>query len=171
MERLQAEEIVNLIEAAMELDSPLTITKMDLVDGMVVGFHQFIDSRDTVGAFEIETSDKQKYYLFFVPWYLDERYSLVLHARGVKEAIIGATDVRDKIIHWRYKPAKQDGRNEERRNKFTEKYLSIKAEVRVPQVAAEVEGFLNELLKIAWARIHAEKAVSTSNEKRERQPC
>ena len=62
-------------------------------------------------------------------------------------------------MHWRYKPAKQDGRNEERRNKFIEEYLSIKAEVRVPQVAAEVEGFLNELLKIARARIQAEITV------------
>ena len=159
MERMQAEEIVQVIESAMELGSPLTITKIDLVDGMVVGFHQFIDSRDTVGAFESETSDKQKYYLFFVPWYLDERYSLVLHAHGFKEALIGANDVRDQVIHWRYKPAKQDGRNGERRNKFIEEYLSLKAEIRVPQVAAEVEGFLNELFKIARARIQAERVI------------
>ena len=159
MDRGQAEEIVQVIEAAMKLDSSLTITKMNLVDNRVVGFHQFIDSRDTVGAFEIEASDKQIYYLFFVPWYLDERYSLVLHAHGFKEALIGANDVRDQVIHWRYKPAKQDGRNGERRNKFIEEYLSLKAEIRVPQVAAEVEGFLNELFKIARARIQAERAV------------
>ena len=159
MDRTQAEEIVQVIEAARELDSPLTITKMDLVDGMVVGFHPFIDSRDTVGAFEIEAADRQKYYLFFVPWYLDERYSLVLHAQGVKQALIGATDVRDQVLHWRYKPSKQDGRNEERRNKFIEEYLSIKAELCVPKVAAEVEGFLNEVFKIARARMQAERAV------------
>ena len=159
MDRMQAEKIVQVIEAAMELGSPLTITKMELVDGMVVGFHQFIDSRDTVGAFEIEAADRQKYYLFFVPWYLDERYSLVLHAHGFKEALIGAADIRDQVIHWRYKPAKQDGRNEERRNKFIEEYLSIKAEIHIPQRAAEVEGFLNELFKIARARIQAERAV------------
>ena len=158
MDRRQAEEIVQVIEAARELDSPLTIAKMDLVDGMVVDFHPFIDSRDTVGAFEIEV-ERQKYYLFFVPWYLDERYSFVLHAQGVKQALIGATDVRDQVLHWRYKPAKQDGRNEERRNKFIEEYLSIKAEIRVPKVAAEVEGFLNELFKIARARMQAERAV------------
>ena len=159
MDRGQAEEIVQVIEAARELDSSLIITKMDLVDGRVVGFHPFIDSRDTVGAFEIEAADRKKYYLFFVPWYLDERYSLVLHAQGVKQALIGATDVRDQVLHWRYKPSKQDGRNEERRNKFIEEYLDIKAELRVPQVAAEVEEFLNELFKIARARMQAERAV------------
>ena len=159
MDRMQAEKIVQVIEAAMELGSQLTITKMNLVDNRVVGFHQFINSRDTVGAFEIEASDKQKYYLFFVPWYLDERYSLVLHALGFKEALIGANDVRDQVIHWRYKPTKQDGRNEERRHKFIEEYLSIKAELRVPQVASEVEEFLNELFKIARARMQAQRVI------------
>ena len=64
MDRGQAEEIVQVIEAAMKLDSSLTITNMNLVDGKVVGFHQFIDSRDTVGAFEIEASDKQIFFYF-----------------------------------------------------------------------------------------------------------
>ena len=159
MDRTQAEDIVKVIEAAMELDNPLTITKMDLVDGMVVGFHQFIDSRDTVGAFEFEGSDNQKFYLFFVPWHLDERYSLVLHAKGFKEALIGATDVSKNVIHWRYKPTKQDGRNEERRKKFIEENLNIKAEICVPKVAEDVEGFLQELFRIARARIQAERAV------------
>lgn len=162
MERSQATEIANLIEASMELDSSLTISKMGLINGQVEGFHPFINGRDTVGAFEIKGPDNQQYYLFFVPWYLDERYSLVLHARGVKEALIGAVDIRDKVIHWKYKPMKRDGRNEERRGKFMEEYLNINAEIRVPQVVPDVEGFLCELFKVAQARIKAESAVRLS---------
>ena len=87
---------------------------------------------------------------------MDERYLLVLHARGVKEALIGAADIRDIVI------MKRDGRNEERRGKFMEEYLNINAEIRVPQVVSDVEGLLCELFKVAQARIKAESAVRLS---------
>ena len=156
MDRTQAAEIVKVIEAAMGGAQELTIKRMELVNGMVLGFHTNIDGRDTVGAIEFTMLDGRKYFLFFVPWRLDERYYLVLHVQGIKEALIGTTEVQEKVVHWRYKPSKRDGRNGERKQRFVEEYGSLMVSMHVPQVASEVEDFLKELVEVARVRIHAD---------------
>lgn len=156
MDRTQAAEFVKVIEAAMGFAQEITIKRMELVDGMVLGFDTNIDGRDAVGAFEFTMLDGQKYFLFFVPWRLDERYYLVLHVQGILNALIGTAEVHGKVVHWRYKPSKRDGRNEERKQRFVAEYGSLMASMHVPQIASEVEDFLKELVEVAQVRIHAE---------------
>ena len=70
---------------------------------------------------------------------------------------IGTTDVREKVVNWRYKPTKRDGRNGERRQRFAEDYGSLNVSIHVPQVVSDVEDFLKELVKVARVRIRAEE--------------
>ena len=71
-------------------------------------------------------------------------------------ALIGTAEVHGKVVHWRYKPSKRDGRNEERKQRFVAEYGSLMASMHVPQIASEVEDFLKELVEVAQVRIHAE---------------
>ncbi len=165
--RAMADKFSDLIRETIKSNSnSYRINEMEYINGRFKNFaDQWINYKDIRGAFEI-VNEHRTYYIFLVDWYLDNRYTLVVHAKDVEGALFGSykyTDLQEidgyKYLYWRYKPTKRDGRNKERCSLFENEYSKITIHIKLPESSNDIEEFINELLKIVDIRIKVEKSI------------
>ena len=130
----------------------------------LVDFHQWADGRDCVGAFRI-SSDTSELYLLFIQWspMHSSRFALIAYKANRSSLLFEAHEIRDDQLSWAYRPAKRDGRNSERKERFDElatqrglPFVDSRVAIPVPSNPADVQQFLSTVFLLADVRTEAD---------------
>lgn len=162
MDRNTAGQISQLVRTGLR-DSDSFRCKEQL-ETPLAGFHQWADERDCVGAFRI-SSDTSELYLLFIQWSREHpsRFHLIAYEANRSRILFEAHEIRDDQLRWAYQPAKRDGRNSERKEKFaalaTQRGLPFadsRVAIPVPRDTAGAELFLSTVFLLADIRTEAD---------------
>ena len=130
----------------------------------LVGFHQWADGRDCVGAFHI-SSDTSELHLLFIQWSPNHpsRFALIAYEANRSGILFQTHEIRDDRLSWAYQPTKRDGRNSERRARFDAlaaqrglPFVESRVAIPVPRDPAGVEQFLSTVFLLADVRTKAD---------------
>ena len=130
----------------------------------LVGFNQWADGKDCVGAFRI-SSDSKKLYLLFIQWSPrhPSRFALIAYKANRSDILFEAHEIREDQLSWTYRPAKRDKRNPERRKRFDViakqrglPFVDSRVAIPVPGNPAGVEQFLSTVFLLADVRAEAD---------------
>ena len=128
--------------------------------GYLSGFHQWADARPCEGAFLFRDNAGNGLWSLLIDWKENGNFYLVLYPEsksGPIAEIHRVTEDHDEaILHWRYSPSKRDGRNEERKDYFSEAFLSADVQISVPMHTSDVVDFVGELFSLARSRAKAD---------------
>ena len=162
MDRDTAEQISELIQAGLRDSDSFRL--QDQLKTPLVDFHQWADGKDCVGAFRV-SSDTGELYLLLIQWLPrhPSRFALIAYEASRSGILFEAHEIRDDHLSWAYRPAKRDGRNSERKERFNalapKRGLPLadsRVTIPVPRNAASVERFLSTVFLLADVRTEAD---------------
>jgi len=124
------------------------------------GFHQWADSKEFEGGFLIENNNGLRVWLLFIEWLENGVFYAVIYPENksgpVAEIHKIVSDKDESLFEWRYKPSKQDGMNEKRKEYFEKYFLSLEVYISVPSTVGQVRDFLNEIISLSENRQKAD---------------
>ncbi|WP_444904119.1 HNH endonuclease [Microbulbifer sp. CnH-101-E] len=133
----------------------------DLTPEPLKGFHQWADSKDFEGGFLIENPKGVNLWLLLIKWNEANGYYVVLFpedkAGPIAEIHSFSSDEDGEYLHWRYRPSKRDGRNDERKEYFEKYFFGLDAVISLPRIVDEISEFLGELVSLAENRAKADE--------------
>ena len=118
------------------------------------GVHQ----PDVISMFEIK-QDENVYWMAVTNWsgQRPEDYYLVVYNRKQGMKILSEMHkYHEQHIYWQYNPSKQDGKNKERKDRFSEMYGSTEVCISLPSSTASIDEFLMDILRVAEIRKKAD---------------
>ena len=135
----------------------------------LVGFHDFADNKDCVGAYRI-ASESTALYVLLIQWNPDqkhpEQFYLIVYRSDRRGPVYEIREISEKRLIWKYQPTKRDGRNAERKEKFnilaTQAGLLEDSNVKivVPEMVADLDDFLWSVFRLAKVRDEADDVDS-----------
>jgi hypothetical protein len=133
--------------------------------GELSGFHLWANDRPCLGAFFVSGADNRKYWVLIVDWHRDENFYAVLYTEDHKKSPIAEvhkliTTGDGDELHWNYSPAKQDGRNPERKARFIEIAGSSSCTLSLPNSFVSLDDFLQDLFTLGNFRVSADDLSS-----------
>ncbi|MCY3641673.1 MAG: HNH endonuclease [Gammaproteobacteria bacterium] len=166
MDRDSANQISELIR--LHSDEMGEFHLEETLDAPLAGFHKWADYRECVGAYRIETigGPRTALYILLIEWnprkHPDRFYLVVYRSARSRGPVYEIHKVRNGCLIWHHMPRKQDGRNSERKERFST--LSSQAgllvdshvEVDLPQNAADLADFLRSIFRLAKIRDEAD---------------
>lgn len=158
MERTQAEQLAGVIRDWGASDVPEGVAFADLGVEPLSGFHTFVDDRPIVGAFRVDDERAGAWHFFLIQWsrHRPGRYHLVVYQNVGEGPHIEAWRSDGRTLSWRYSPRKQDGRNDERKNRFIAAAGDTNVRFALPIRTADVPAFLNSLRNAVRLRLQAD---------------
>lgn len=138
--------------------------------GLVKKFHQWADGKKSVGGLLLRDQDGQSFWVVFIEWNPENRkngYYLVLFPANRSGPIAEIHELRKGSLFWRYRPAKQDTKNRDRKEYFERYFLSLDVRIAIPLEPADVDPFLTELFSLADSRLKADQLSSDTPEFRD----
>lgn len=155
-----AQRTTNLIRAAMPAVADYTVDERSLLRGTLSGFHQWADGRACLGAFFVKRAARDALWVLIIDWRAEQNYYVVLFPESRSGPIAELHETRgegeEQTLHWTYSPTKRDGRNEARRQYFTDTFRSTEVEIAVPYRNEDTEAFFDELFSLAASRLKAD---------------
>ena len=130
----------------------------------LVDFHGWANGKDCVGAFRV-SSDTGELNLLFIQWSARHptRFALVAYDSNRSGILFEAHEIHDNHLTWTYRPAKQDGRNSERKESFNAlaqqrglPFVDSRVAIPVPSDPADLEQFLSTVFLLADVRSEAD---------------
>ena len=162
LDRDTAEQISELVRIGLR-DSDSFRLQEQLATPLV-NFHNWADGKDCVGAFRV-SSDTSELFLLLIQWSPrhPSRFALIAYEANRSGILFEAHEIRDGQLSWAYRPAKGDGRNPERKERFDalapQRGLSMvdsRVAIPVPTDASGVERFLATVFLLADVRTEAD---------------
>lgn len=165
MERTLAASVVTQIDRAVKMVEDAYIVQSFGADGSysyVEDFHRWVDWKELVGAFLVESQiSDDAYYLLFIDWRELQDFNLVIYPSNKSNPLIILHEIETIYgerfnLCWTYSPTRRDGRNPQRKILFQKIYHSSRAEIILPRSVDKVKGFLDEVFRLCDARIQAD---------------
>ena len=109
------------------------------------------------------------FYMLICNWRRTQNYYLVIFGKFPADANycilseVHKTDTHE--LFWRYSPSKRDGKNEERRARFTSMYGSLHVRISLPGGDISVDDFLRDFLNLADFRKTADDLSAAFSQK------
>ena len=162
MDRDTAEQISEFVRVGLRDSDSFRLQEQ--LETPLVDFHHWADGKDCVGAFRV-SSDTSELYLLLIQWLPrhPSRYALIAYEASRSGTLFEAHEVHDDQLSWAYRPAKRDGRNSERKERFDalalERGLPVvdsRVAIPVPSNPAGVERFLSTVFLLADVRTEAD---------------
>lgn len=136
----------------------------DLTPKPLKDFHQWANSKEFEGGFLVKNSTGSNLWLLLIKWNDAHGFYIVLFPEDksgpIAEIHSYTTDEDGDYLHWRYKPSKRDGRNNERKEYFEKYFYSLDVVISLPRTVEEVPEFLVELISLAENRAKADELDS-----------
>lgn len=133
----------------------------DLAPKPLKNFHQWANSKDFEGGFLLENSKGVNLWLLLIKWNEANGYYVVLFpedkAGPIAEIHSFSSDDDGEYLHWRYRPSKRDGKNDERKEYFEKYFFSLDVVISLPRTVDEISEFLGELISLAENRAKADE--------------
>ena len=124
-------------------------------------FHQWADDRPHNGAFLIRDSKKIARWILLIDWHDNHRYYIVLFPEARTKPIAEIHKVishgNGEELRWTYKPMKQGGKNEQRKEYFKKYFYDTEVRMSIPSYSDELSDFVSELFSLAESRIKADE--------------
>ena len=149
MDRDTAEQISQLVRIGLRDSESFRLEEQ--LETPLVKFHDWANGKDCAGAFRI-SYDTSELYLLLIQWSPEHpsRFALIAYKANRSGILFEAHEIRDDQLSWAYRPAKRDGRNPERSERFdalaTQRGLPFadsRVAIPVPRNPAGVEQFLS----------------------------
>ncbi len=162
MDRDTAEQISQLVRTGLRDSDSFRLEEQ--LETPLVAFHDWADGKDCVGAFRI-SSDTSELYLLLIQWSYNHpsRFHLIAYEANRSGILFETHEIRDDQLRWAYRPAKRDGRNPERRERFdalaTQRglpFVDSRVAIPVPRNPAGVEQFLSTVFLLVDVRTEAD---------------
>jgi hypothetical protein len=157
----KATSLIRLFQRAMD-NSEFTyeLIELEILNDQLDGFHDWADHKSNLGTYEIKILD-DSYYFLFIDWRNSEdNYYIVVYPKNRKgplAEIHKTKDIMDQThLEWSYKPMKQDGRNQERKELFVRKMSSLTLNFSIPTTVLELSKFIEDILLAVTCRISAD---------------
>lgn len=171
MHKSDATEIARLLAKCEQVDG-IRIRRIR-GSSQVRDFHHWADSRWAVAIDRLERNGTVLL-LLLIDWWDDGEYYAVVFPEDRKGPLIEIHrlgDVgADRVLRWRYKPTKRDGRNAERRSRFIELAGSTEVALFFPVDVVSLGGFLNDLFDLVSKRRSADTLSTTDDQVEDRFP-
>ena len=161
MDRETAKQLCSLVREHLPTSASFSLEEEYATP--LVGFHPWADNNDCVGAFRV-SSDTAELNLLLIQWSSKHpsRFVVVVYETTRTRVLFEAHEIHDNVLRWIYIPKKQDGRNPERKQRFTAlaleqglPMLGSHVSIPVPENASEVERFLTHIFLLARVRNEA----------------
>lgn len=130
----------------------------------LAGFHTWADGKPNHGLFRAVVGERT-FWLLFCQWAPDtkpKRYHLVLYPEPKTGPLMELHKVSKGALEWRYKPAKRDGRNDERKRAFEAAAGGLVLSIRLPVNVEGVPSFVDSLVQAIDTRLAADGEVGTA---------
>jgi len=134
---------------------------------IIENFHTFANGRNSLGAFLLKRAE-QVFWILVIDWKGNNNFYLVIYPEEKNSAPIAELH-REKSnsegadLVWQYTPRKKDGKNEERKLKFTTMYSTTEAIISLPSNYVTLDDTLNDLFHLARCRIKSDNLESTDS--------
>ena len=162
MDRNTAERISDLLR--QHLPDSASFRLEEELETPLVNFHQWADGKDCVGAFRVasETSERN---LLLIQWsdkHLS-RFHLVLFPANRSGPLLEVHEIRGGHFNWTHSPTRHDGRNSERKERFSVlaqrhnlTLVDSRVAIPVPTGPDDVEPLLSTVFLLADVRTEAD---------------
>lgn len=102
-------------------------------------------------------NDEVDYSIQLTDWrYQDDYYVMVFDNSLQSTASVELKNEKGNVLVWRYKPCKQDGRNQERKKLFMSEFADCVVDFDIPKTVDELEIFCKKLIQVAEIRKKAD---------------
>jgi predicted HNH restriction endonuclease len=167
MNRIDIKNVFKLIKSSMTELEEYTIEVFS--DGEELeDFHQWADYKSIVGGFKIINQRNETYNILLIDWREENNYYFVIFSKNramVIAELHELVEIKDEdYLFWRYKPTKQDGRNDERKKIFSKYMQTVEVLIKIPQNTEELEQFFDELFLVCRNRVIADKLINVTDE-------
>src|SRR5262245_16740930 len=126
----------------------------------LVGFHDWADGKPLLAADHIERDDGASLVCLLIDWQQKGEWYLVACSSAThapQAEIWRETTAADVLsLEWKYKPAKRDGRNEERTQYFRGHVGDITMDLSVPSPSDDESRFVEDLFALVDNRLKAD---------------
>lgn len=126
----------------------------------IIDFHQWSEGKEHLATFAIKIAEdvEPSFYFQFIDWKGRGNYYLVVFPQTKVGPVleIHNFDATLNRLSWKYKPTKQDGKNQSRCEYFCEYNGALEVVFPLPKNENEVGSFIESLARCALSRIKAD---------------
>lgn len=127
----------------------------------LVGFHKWADGKPLISADRILRDNDDAMRLLLIDWHEDDEFYCVLYPDDRSSPIaelwsIEETAAGDQLV-WNYRPVKRDGKNEQRKNYFSQIAGDLTLRVALPTTVEDVPPLLCNLFALHDYRLAADQ--------------
>ena len=161
VDKKYAKEISKLLAGVTNTDISKYTLKEHNNQKTLTGFHQWANARPCEGAYLFMDQVGNGLWVLFLDWRKNNNFYVVLFPESKSGPVaeihrLVVVKSGEEVLHWRYSPSKQDGKNEERKAYFVEAFLSDDVQISVPKHPRDVDDFIGELFSLASSRAKAD---------------
>jgi len=163
MNSKQAQNISDLLLEYSKLKNP-SFNISEIKDETIINnFHPFANGNTQFGTFLIHDTERS-YWLSVINWNKPGSFHIVVFPENRSSPLLEIHNVSNKNFIWKYSPAKQDGKNTDRKDYFKSQYGSLEAKIKYPENIEQIENFLTDIFSITELRIKSDKSVTIKKE-------
>ncbi len=165
MNRTEANNLAQSIAHQIKTGSTIDVRELRLQEWQQMNFPFLRATLDVLKVFKAHKNEND-YWIALTNWRKNrpDNYYLVTFGRdGRPIRVLCELHECDGLeLRWQYKPTRTDGRNEERKQKFSEMYGSTEVSISIPTASVSVDEFLMDILRVAEIRKVAQNLQTTA---------